>query len=151
MRWWRRLPLCWRCPAMVDFTACSNICRLVGDHQVSYPRPTLSNPFAKGLHRLLFSGDQTHKNNVLLLGHQCLTFKGRLWFACVAMVASTSITEAPTRFAPQFYPLQLVMQSFSPSPCLQFGLLLMWKDQMKELIAFFFSLQVLLCNFSYYG
>lgn len=41
MRWWRRLPLWWRCPAMVDFIACSDICHLVGDHQVSYPRPIL--------------------------------------------------------------------------------------------------------------
>uniref|UniRef100_A0A0D3H937 Uncharacterized protein n=1 Tax=Oryza barthii TaxID=65489 RepID=A0A0D3H937_9ORYZ len=49
-------------------------------------------------------------------------FVPELWFSCLAKVASTSTAEAPTGFAPRLSPLQLAMESSSPSPSAQDGL-----------------------------
>lgn len=94
-----------------------------------------------------FSSKKIHKNGVLLLRHRCRIYKGRLWFICLAKVASTSITEVPTGL--------LLGSIICSLPCYhlrrcgqwaQVGSLLLWKRQMKDPIAFSFSFQVLFCN-----
>ena len=87
-----------------------------------------------------FSQQPLHKSGILFLQSRCRICKGQLWFVGLAMVASTSIAEAPTRIAPRLYLLKLAILSSSPSSLTQTGSPVVWNKQTKEPIVgnFFF-------------